>query len=330
MARIHRRDIAAWHKPGHENRHTGLSQHTLWRRCMFGVLCILAAACTPTLVPSPPSEATATPTAVPSATPLPTWTPTAVPTATPIPPAQLRIIWPDAVSALAPVPIEVELTAPPGEAGQMHLWVKIVDPAGQAFAVYNLENREGYRYRANDMLQLPLFPLGGRWSVHVEVEGSLAVEGSRVLFFTPEPIPLRQLDTSLPRPVRLFIPQAFSERSRQGDAAAGNWSWQHGDGIISLWWAPGPTEKLQLSNAVTMLEATFPEDPRPRILDAAETTWDGWVTFVFHVDWFDGQTGMAWVVQGDDDWLYVLEIHSLENGEIPAIIEAVASSFRIP
>ncbi len=77
-----------------------------------------------------------------------------------------------------------------------------------------------------------------------------------------------------------------------------------------------------------MLEATFPADDPPMILDVAETEWHGRTTFACTLKWPDGQPGVAWVVQDKDFWLYVLDIRALSGGEIPRLIEEVASTFE--
>lgn len=224
--------------------------------------------------------------------------------------------------------MEVEFLVPPGVSDNTDIRIMVMDPAAQPFAVFELRNREGFRYFADEYLQLPLDPLGGYWSVTAEVESNLEIEGMRVQFFIPEQIHFHPLTGLLPGNVRLRIPLAFTEVENQGDPYAGSRMWQHQDSKIGLWWAPGPTENLLMSNAVTMLEATFPSDDPPLIIDVAETQWYERVTYVFNLQWADAQPGLAWVVQDEDFWLYVLDVHVLNGGEIPTLIEEVAGTFK--
>jgi hypothetical protein len=292
------------------------------------LLCILGA-CTPTLATqqTPDIVNTLTPTVKPTRTPLPTWTPTPVPTPTPIPPAEVKINWPHTASAIEPIPIEVEFNAPSGIAAEARIEVTVMDPAAETYAVFSLPNRDGSRYYSNELLQLPLHPLGGYWFIIADIDTPLKVEGSPVHFFVPEPIHFRPLETVLPQNVKLRIPIAFEEISSQGDLYAGSRIWQYRDGQIGLWWAPGPTEELLLNNAITMLEATFPEQTPPAIIDVTEAEWFGRTTFVASLLWSDARPGVAWIVQDNDYWLYVLEIHALQGTIISPFFEEVAATF---
>ncbi len=114
----------------------------------YGVVFIvisLLAACTPVAAPSPTQTVVPTFTPLPTRTPLPTWTPTPVPTQTPIPPASVRLRWPQAVTALKPVPIEVEFFPPAGIAANAKIRVTVMDPAAETYAVFDLRKREGFR-----------------------------------------------------------------------------------------------------------------------------------------------------------------------------------------
>ena len=305
-----------------------LKRHKFYRYLTAMLVIFVMAACTPTLESIQLPDTVNTPTPKPSRTPLPTWTPTPVPTATPIPPANVRVNWPYAANALEPIPIEVEFIIPPGVAAEVRIEVSVMDPAAETYGVFHLNNRDGSRFYSDESLQLPLDPLGGYWFVIADIDTPLEVEGLPVKFFIPEQIHFRPIDDILPPRVRLRIPIAFSDISSQGDLFAGSRTWKHKDGQIGLWWAPGPTENLLLSNAVTMLEATFPADNPPVIADVAETEWYGRMTFVVNLVWPDGEPGVAWIVQDTDYWLYVLEIHALQGGKIPTLIEEVASTFR--
>jgi hypothetical protein len=202
-----------------------------------------------------------------------------------------------------------------------------MDPAAESYAVFYLNNHDGNRYYADKKLQLPLNPLGGYWWVIAEVESNVDVEGETVHFFIPEQVHFRPLDGLIPASVSLRVPINFRETASQGDLYAGSRIWQHNDGQIGLWWAPGPTENLLFSNAVTMLEATFPDSGSPVMVDIVESEWHGRVTFVANLIWPDSQPGMAWVVQDADYWLYILDIRTLDGEKIPPLIEEVASTF---
>ncbi|MDF1512800.1 MAG: hypothetical protein P1S60_03210 [Anaerolineae bacterium] len=297
-----------------------------WLLC--AVFVFLTACTSPTPAPTVPEVTPSpTPTAAPTRTPQPTWTPTLQPTATPIPPATLRLIWPQQVNALVPVPIQVEFIPPAGTAPAASIRVTIKDPADDVYAVFDAVQRDGFIYSPVEKLQLPLNPLGGYWQVNAQVDTELQVVGERALFFVPDQIYFKSLRETIPGQVRLRIPKTFLDVSNQGTPYAGYGEWQHSSGQIGLWWAPGPTEELLMSNAVTMLEATFPEQDAPAIADVAESTWYGRTTFVCDLVYPEGQSGVAWVVQDQDFWLYVLAIRSHTAGDIPILLQEVAGTF---
>ncbi|MGC9467647.1 MAG: hypothetical protein ACP5HS_03585 [Anaerolineae bacterium] len=281
----------------------------------------------PTVTPAPTRTATPTP------TPAPTWTPTPTPTATPIPPAHLEVLWPAMVSPLTPMPIEAALVPPPGLDVRAELSATIMDPEAGVYATYDLAKQEGHRYRAQKMLQLPLEPMPGYWWLIVHVESELPTVGDPARFFEVEPVAFRALTSTLPAAVSLKIPTAFQEVVAQGDTAAGGRVWRHGEGEVSLWWAPGPTEALLVSNALVALEASYAADARyeafPAPPEAVPVVWDGRPGFEFAESWSDPDPGpgRAWVLQGADHWLYILRIRALGRDDIPPLHEEVAQTF---
>ncbi len=286
-------------------------------------LCIflaLLAACTP---------ATPPPTPTPTLTPSPTPTPFPTPTATPIPPLALTIRWPQRVSALQPVPIEVKLVPPPGVSVTATVRAAVLDPEGLPGWQFNLTPREGNRYAADETLQFPLEPPEGDWRLVVYVQSTLEVEGKRELIFRPAPIRFRDLTGDLPTGVDVRVPQDFAVLVAQGDQWAGGRVWRYGDGEIALWWAPGPIEPLLLNNAVVMLETTHDQDAPPRVLGVEEMERQGQMAFLFHEDWpgAEGGPGEALVVQGPDYWLYVLRMQAIGSDTIPPLLRQVWETF---
>ncbi|MFQ6101852.1 MAG: hypothetical protein ACE5OS_11555 [Anaerolineae bacterium] len=289
-------------------------------------LCIslaLLAACTPATPPSPTS--TPTPTLTPSPTPIPSPTPSA----TPIPPLALTIRWPEQVSALRPVPIEVELVPPPGVSVTATVRATVVDSASQLYQLFDLTLQEGNLYAAEEPLQLPLEPLEGDWRLMVHVRSALKVEGKRALTFQPAPIPFRDLTDDLPAGAEVHVPQDFVEVVSEGDQVAGGRVWRYGGGEVALWWAPGPVEPLLLNNAVVMLETTYDPGATVQVLDVEETEWGEQVAFLFHEDWpgTDGGPAETLVVQGPDYWLYVLRVRAMGSETIPPLLRQVWGTF---
>ncbi|MCD6286530.1 MAG: hypothetical protein J7M39_11520, partial [Anaerolineae bacterium] len=195
----------------------------------------------------------------------------------------------------------------------------------------------GDRYGSPEALQLPLEPLSGYWWLIVHAETQLPVEGTPALFFEIEPVIYRDLTGTLPSGVTLRVPADFREVVAQGNQQAGGRVWQHQDGEVGLWWAPGPTEVLLLSNALVALEATHTADSDargrsdvvPAPVEYFETEWQGQQTFEFPEIWPepDGGPGHAWVIQGPDDWLYILRVRALGWETLPSLHVEVASTF---
>jgi hypothetical protein len=289
--------------------------------CVSLMLLAACAPAPPTLLP--------TPALAPSPTPIPSPTPTA----TPIPPLALTIRWPEQVSALQPVPIEVELVPPPGVTVTAALRASVVDPTGRSRLLFDLTPRGGNLYAAEELLQLPLEPPEGDWRLTVGVRSALNVDGEQVLVFRPAPIPFRDLTADLPAGVDIRVPRDFVEAAAQGDRWAGGRVWRYGDGEVALWWAPGPVEPLLLDNALVMLEATHDPDALPRVLDIEEREWQGQAAYLFHEDWptdrpgADGGPAEALVVQGPDYWLYVLRVRTLGGEAIPPLLRQVWGTF---
>ena len=294
-------------------------------------LCLLLAllvACAPA-TPAPTS--TSTPISTPTLIPSPTPTPAPTPTATPVPPLVLTIRWPERVSALRPVPIEVELVPPPGVSVTATVRVAVVDPQGLSRWLFDLTPYEGNLYTAEEWLQLPLEPPEGDWRLLVYVWSDLKVEGDRELVFRPVPVHFRDLADVLPAGADIHVPLDFVEVASQGDQWAGGRVWRYGDDEVALWWAPGPIEPLLLSNAVVMLEATRNSDGQPRVLDVEETEWQGQTAFLFYEDTPGSEGGLAeaLVVQGPDYWLYVLQVRALGGETIPPLLRQVWETFTL-
>lgn len=293
-------------------------------------LVAMLVACTGTLGPTTTPAPTATPTV--TATPVPTWTPTPTPTATPVPSARLEIHWPEQVSPLEPVALVADLIPPPGLAVIGHITVTVMDPARETYQTFDLSQRDGDRFSAREALQFPLVPQPGTWWLISHVKASLPVVGERAFFFEVEPVALRELSGTLPAAVTLQVPAGFEEVVAAGDLAAGGRVWAHAGGEVGLWWAPGPTEPLLVSNALVVLEATHAGDARyapPTVSEVIETTWQERVAFEFPETWPgpDGGPGRAWVIKGDNHWLYVLRVRAVGAPAIPPLIEEVGETF---
>ncbi|MGC9520699.1 MAG: hypothetical protein ACP5HG_02300 [Anaerolineae bacterium] len=283
-----------------------------------------------TAVPTTAVQPTPSPT--PTSTPLPTWTPTPAPTPTPIPSAQLEIHWPDVVSPLTPQVLEVSLVPPPGLDANASISATIMDPEPSVYATFALTARAGNRFRATEALTLPLQPPSGFWWLIVHVDAELPVAGRNARYFEIAPVVFRELTGTLPSAVTMQVPEGFDEVLAQGDPYAGGRVWAHEAGEVALWWAPGPAEELLLHNAVTMLEATYAADSRSETspaLDALPTTWQGRTAFEFSETWPEPEAGpgRAWVIQGDDHWLYALRLRAVGQSEIPTLHRDVAQTF---
>ncbi|MBN1886392.1 MAG: hypothetical protein JW850_00315 [Thermoflexales bacterium] len=306
---------------------------------LLGLLSACApAAPTPTLAPTQVPTLPPTATLVPTPTPIPTPTPTA----TPIPPLVLNVHWPKQVSALQPPLIQAGLVPPPGISLTVALSATVLDPEGFIYQSFELSPRGGNRYTASQPLHLSLWAVAGDWRlvVNVETRGphphdgrEISVEGQREFVFRLAPVLFRVFTDTLHAGVDLRVPQAFEEVASQGNPWAGMRAWRHGDGELSLWWAPGPTEPLQYHNAVVIREATCDPDRPPRVLGVQPIWWQGRAAFLFSEDWGKNQPGSApipaetLVVQGDDFWLHVLRVRALEGAAIPPLVREVWESF---
>ncbi|OQY21586.1 MAG: hypothetical protein DRJ03_18075 [Chloroflexi bacterium] len=266
------------------------------------------------------------PTLVPSPTP----TPTPTPTATPIPPLELTIRWPEQVSALQPVDIQVELAPPPGVSVTATVRAAVLDPQGLPYrGLCDLTPREGNLYAAEEPLELPFEPPAGEWKLVVYVQSTLAVEGEREVIFQPASIPLRDLTDVLPAGADIHAPQRFVEAVSQGDRVAGGRVWRYGGGEVALWWAPGPVEPLLLNNALVMLETTHDPGAAPQVMSVEETEWQGQTAFLFREEWTgaNGGPAEALVAQGPDHHLYVLRVRATGGETIPALLRQVWETF---
>lgn len=303
------------------------------RLVVFVLVVFCLGACAPPPVQVVRVEVTVTHTPGPSPTPVPTWTPTPVPTATPIPPAHVEALVPDGVSPLEPVTLGALFVPPEGVAVEARLSATVMDPAAEVYATFELSEREGSRYLAAAPLQLPLAPLPGYWWLIVHTEMQVPVMGDPARFFKIEPVVFRELTGTLPSGVTIRMPLAFDEVLAQGDRRAGGRIWRHRDGEVALWWSPGPTEDLLLSNALVALESTYAADERetaaPTPTEVFETTWQDRQAFEFPENWpgGDGGPGVAWVIQGEDEWLYILRVRATGGDAIPLLHLQVAETF---
>lgn len=299
------------------------------------LLGLALAACAPAMVaPTPTPRLTPTITYTPAPTPIPSPTPTG----TPIPPLNVSITWPAEVSALAPVPIDVAVVPPPGVEATARVRAIVLDPEGWPWQIVDLRARGAYRYASDLPLQLPLEPLPGDWRLAVSVTSDLAVTGQRNLVFQPEPLEFHELGDALPAGATLRVPRVFTEVAAQGDDWAGGRAWRYGDGEVALWWAPGPTEALQFDNAEVMLAATWDPAQRPDVLTSQALDWQGQPAFFFREQWPNADSGSwrgnapggaaeAWVIQGPDQWLYVLRIRGVGIAAVPPLMRMVAETF---
>ena len=318
----------------------GHGVHSGIRSVLVSALVLVAvflSACAAPLAVVVQVEVTATVLPGPSPTPIPTWTPTPVPTATPIPPAHVEAQLPGAISPLVPVPVEAVFVAPPGVAAGVRIDATVMDPEAGVYATFELSERDGDLYRSPEVLQFPLEPLSGYWWLIVHAETQLPVEGTPALFFEIEPVTYRDLTGTLPSGVTLSVPVVFRDVVTQGNQQAGGRVWQHRDGEVGLWWAPGPTEALLLSNALVALEATYAADRDargrsdgvPAPVELFETEWQGQPAFEFPETWpgSDGGPGRAWVIQSPDDWLYILRVRALGRETLPPLHTEVVNTF---
>lgn len=304
---------------------------TMKRPCysIFCLILILLTACGPQ-APLPPAgtpTATLPPTHTP--TPLPTWTPTLTPTPTPVPPLMVNVTWPEQVSALEAPLVIVDVTLPTGITPDIAISAKIYDPTAAVHDTFDLVRQSASHYVSAVPLQLPLDAHAGHWWLIVHVETELDVIGERVLPFKTIPLEFRTLTDTLPVGINMRVPLAFTEVITQGNQYAGGRVWRHGDGEIALWWAPGPTEPLLLNNAVVMLEATHNSNAPSTAEFIEETEWQGQAAFRFQEQWPGRQGGPAkvWVIQGKNDWLYVLRVRAVGTDPVPPLMDEIAATF---
>ncbi|MCP4542358.1 MAG: hypothetical protein GY832_34990 [Chloroflexi bacterium] len=262
---------------------------------------------------------------------LPTLPPTPTPTATPIPPLVLNIDWPEQVSALEPVFVQVELIPPPGISVTATVRASITGPGEEPSWSFDLMPKEGNWYVAQEPAQFPIEPREGDWLLVVYVRSSLDVAGERYLTFSPDPVHFRDLTDILPAGVDMHVPQDFVEIVAKGDQWSGGRVWRFGDAEIALWWAPGPAEPLLFNNATVMLETTHNPNEPPTVLGVEETEWQKQISFLFHEDWsaVGGGTAEAVVIQGLDRWLYVLRTRTLSDESIPILLRQVQETFTL-
>ncbi len=224
---------------------------------------------------------------------------------------------------------------PPGVNAAARIGATVMDPEAQVYASFSLSERDGNVYRSPELLQLPLEPLSGYWWLIVHVDSGLQVVGDPALFFGVDPVVFRDLTGTLPSAVTMQVPVGFDEVVAQGDPWAGGRVWAHGGGEVALWWAPGPTEDLAVSNALAILESTYAADPRgsdpPTVSEFLPIDWQGRPGFAFPETWpgSGGGPGRAWVIQGPDYWLYVLRVRGTGIDHIPSLNEAVAETFAL-
>ena len=321
----------------HRRRHLLLRNIRLSPGFVSGMVIVLSlvafAACSEPVAPTQTVAPTVTVTAPPSATPAPTWTPTPIPTTTPSPPGSLEIVWPDTVSPLDPLPVEVVIVPPPGIAMRAQVEVTVMDPEAQVYTILELTEQEGNRYRAPRALRLPLDSLPGYWWLIAHVTAPLPVAGDPARFFEVAPVVFRDLSEALPPAVTMRVPADFTEAVALGDPWAGGRVWTYRDGEVALWWVPGPTKAFLLSNALVVLEATYAEDARqdvaPSLSEALPIEWLGRPGFEFPEVWPapNGGPGRVWVIQDNDYWLYVLRVRGVGTDAIPALHEEIVKTF---
>jgi len=258
---------------------------------------------------------------------------------------QLRIFWPAEVSALHPVPVEVELLPPPGMEVSATVQATLFAPSPKPWLPgrpeddtlsgnswrFELKAREGHRYVAEEPFQPPLESPAGTWWLVIDARAPLPVMGERARAFYLRPLSFRDLTQVLPKGVELRVPTDFAEVSAQGDRWAGARVWRYGNGELGLWWAPGPAEPLQLHNAIMMLEATHPPEQPPRVLDVEEIEWSGQIAFRFREHWpgKEGGQAEALVTLGPDYRLLLLRVRAIDGGAVPPLFHQIKETLVI-
>ena len=234
---------------------------------------------------------------------------------------------------MEPIPIEVELIPPPRVTVTATLSAVVRHSRAGLIYTAPLVPQPDNLYIAENPLRLPLNPLTGTYRLIVLVDSNLHATGSRVLFFQPAPIPFHELGPGDPSGVHeemeLAVPLEYPQAIASGGPWAGRREWRYNEGVVSLWWAPGPTEALLLNNAIAMLEATHDVSDPPKVTAVEPAEWRGQQAYLFHERWPgpDGDPAEALVVQGPDFWLYVLKIRARGGATIPPILYQVRDTF---
>ena len=325
-------NVALW---SHLCYHIAMShKHFPLNHLQFAVslLAIFMVSCAP-MMPRPTITSVSAPIATLSSTsaPLPTLSPTPTQTATPIPPLVSRIHWPERVSALEPVFVQVELIPPPDVSVTATVRASVLGPGGEPRWSFDLMPQDGNFYVAEEPLQFPMESPEGDWLLVVYAQSTLEITGDRHLAFVPAPIHFRDLTDALPAVASIRVPQDFVEIVAQGDRWSGGRVWRFGDAEIALWWAPGPAEPLLFNNATVMLETTHNSDNAPNVLSVEEAEWQDHAAFLFREDWSEAGGGVAdaLVIQGPNRWLYVLRVRTLNDESIPMLLHQVRETFTL-
>jgi len=280
-------------------------------------------------MPVGPMPITLMPTLAPtvSSTSTPVLSPT--PTVTPVPPHVVNIRWPERASALEPVTIKVDVQSPRGFAEELRVSAILFNPENVPVWSADLVKGDGGLYYGQEPVVFSLLPNEGDWRLQVYVQSSLRVEGELSHTFQPSPIAFRELSGTLPTQASMLVPEEFDEELALGDQVAGARVWRYGEGEVSVWWAPGPTEPLLLNTAIVMLEATFDPEASPRVLNVEENQWAGQRAFVFTESWPEAADGPAeaWVIQGPEYWLYVLRVRPVGTSEVPSLLQEIRDTF---
>lgn len=286
------------------------------------------------VLPSPTAESN-TKSAL-TVTPAPTATPT--PTLTPEPTMRINLVWPALVSPLEPVPVAVTFDPPPLEA-DFAISATVLQPNGERYAVFELgpdSNSEGANpahYVSPELLQLPLIPASGRWWLVVHADTPHPLTGLRVQTFTAETPPFRDLSGVLPDRAAIQVPAAFETVIATGDPKAGGRVWAYAGGELGIWWTPGPAEDLTLTTARMLVGASHATNTRflssPEVMAPEAMTWSEKLAYRFEERWGDASSvGRVWVIQDDEDWLYLLRLRPTAEGHIPVLLTAVAETFK--
>jgi len=259
-----------------------------------------------------------------------------MPTVTPEPKLRVSVLWPERVSPLEPVPVEITFDPPPVGA-QVVISATVLQPDGERYAVFELapDSASGgsnpAHYVAAEPLRLPLMPASGTWWLVAHVEAPYPLVGFRVRPFTVETPSFRDLDGVLPEGVTIQVPEAFETLVATGGPQAGGRVWAYGGGELGLWWTPGPAEALTLTTARMMVDASHATNARiglpPEVAASESLPWQEQPAYRFEERWGAAPpVGVVWVIQDDQDWLYVLRLRPAEDGRVPKLLEATAGT----